>query len=399
MVRLARTCCWLLVLSLAACSGTCGRSPSGASGRAGPAGAPFALGSIASPRAIATPASFDLVATGQGAVLVFAAPPTQGGVLRALALGPRGGTRGRETIVADRAASAAPMLVAEVAAASAGGRLGIAWVGHDSPERAVVFATHGGVDVQAFAPATMLGATVVLPRGARGRLAFAGSDDGGLTLAFRKNEGPCEAQSGTCARYEYERVGSSEPAPRGVDSNEVRVPCEPLLPGSVWSDGVWFSGVCSAANGLRGYVFAVREEPSYAAVHDGPLGCVPVGLVALADGAVSVSRCAEGLHVARLGADGRVTATATRAALTTLCKDGHPQLRARGDGVEITLPLGAPQSRLEALLPARFVPEGARAVWTGETLLVAAPQGADVFLRSYSCRAGSTELMRADDGA
>ena len=79
------------------------------------------------------------------------------------------------------------------------------------------------------------------------------------------------------------------------------MPCEPLLPGSVWSGGVWFNGVCSALDGARGHVFAIREQPSYAAVHDGPAGCAPVGLVALPEGAAAVSRCAEGLHVARLG--------------------------------------------------------------------------------------------------
>lgn len=177
------------------------------------------------------------------------------------------------------------------------------------------------------------------------------------------------------------------------------VPCEPLLPGSVWSDGVWFSGVCSAVDGARSHVFAIRAEPSYAAVFDGPRGCLPVGLVALPDGAASITRCAEGLQVAQLGTDGRATATTTHTVLSATCEGGRPQLRASGDGVTITLTLEAPQSRVEALLPARLAPEGARAVWTGEALLVAAPLGRDVFLRRYACRAGSVELVRDDDGA
>lgn len=364
-----------------------------------PAPPPFRLGSISAPRAISTPASFDLVATGDGAVLIFAAPLAEGGVLRAMSLDPRGVTRGRETLVADRRASASPLLVTEVAAASAGGRLGIAWIAQESSARAEVFTTHGGADALAFAPATSLGDSVVFPRSARGRVAMSARDDGGLTLTFRRSAGPCEAQHGTCARYQHRRIGRTDAPARGTDGNEVLVPCEPLLSGSVWAEGVWFSGVCSALDGARSHVFAIREEPSYAAVYDGPRGCFPVGIVALAEGAASVTRCPEGLHVARLGADGRATAATSHAVMSTLCEGGRPQLRASGDGAAIALALEAPQSRVEALLPAQLAPAGARAVWTGEALLVAAPQGADVFLRRYACRPGSTELVRDDDGA
>lgn len=397
-MRRRSSCSWLLALSLslAACSARCGKTDAPVAVAAPP---PFVLGPIAAPRAVASGAAFDLVATGTGAVLFFAGPASEDGALRAVSLDPRGGARGPELTVVARAPSDLPLVVAEVAAASAGGRLGVAWVAHETPEQTALFATFGGAEAEAFAPPIALGESVVLPRGARGRLAMSASDDGALTLTFRKPAGPCGSESGTCARYEHRRIGRPDAAPHRAEANEVRVPCEPFLPGSVWTNGVWYSGVCSASDGAHGHVFVLRAEPPYAADDDGPAGCLPVGLVALAEGAASVSRCAEGLHVAHLGTDGRAVATTTRSVLSTACVNGHPQLRSTGDGVTISLSLEAPQSRLEALLPQSLAPAGARAVWTGEALLVAAPQGADVFLRRYVCRATSTELVRDDDGA
>jgi hypothetical protein len=357
------------------------------------------FGPISGPRHVETSASFDLVATAEGAVLVFAAPQGEGGGLRALPLDARGASRGAELPVVARDASGPPLPIAEVVAASSGGKLGIAWIAHETPTQTTILATHGGADAQAFAPATSFGPSVVLPRGGRGRLALAAGEDGVLTLSHRRDEGPCEAQSGTCARYRHRRLGRPEAASRGTDGNEVKVPCEPLLPGSVWSAGVWFQGVCSALDGARGHVFAIREQPSYAAVYDGPAGCTPVGVVALPDGAAAVARCAAGLQIARLGSDGRATQTATRATLSAPCEGGRAQLRATGDGVTIALPLQGPQSGVEALLPATLARPGARAAWTGEALLVAEPVGRDVFLRRYACRPGLSELARDDDGA
>jgi hypothetical protein len=356
------------------------------------------FGPISGPRHVETSASFDLVATAEGAVLVFAVPQEEGGGLRALPLDARGASRSGELPVGARDPSG-PLPIAEVVAASSGGKLGVAWIAHETPTQTTILATHGGADAQAFAPPTSFGPSVVLPRGRRGRLALAAGEDGVLTLSHRRDEGPCEAQSGTCARYRHRRLGRPEAASRGTDGNEVKVPCEPLLPGSVWSAGVWFQGVCSALDGARGHVFAIREQPSYAAVYDGPAGCTPVGIVALPDGAAAVARCAEGLQIARLGSDGRATQTATRATVSAPCEGGRAQLRATGDGVTIALPLQGPQSRVEALLPATLARPGARAVWTGEALLVAEPVGRDVFLRRYACRAGLSELARDDDGA
>ena len=397
-MRRRPSCTWLfaLSLSLAACNARCGSSDTPVAVAVPP---PFVLGPIAAPRVVASRASFDLVATGSGAVLFFAGPLFENGALRAVPLDPRGSARGPELTVVARAPNEPPLLVAEVAAASAGGRLGVAWVAHETPERTAMFATFGGAEAEAFAPPIALGESVVLPRGVRGRLAMSASDDGALTVTVRNAAGPCGSEGGTCARYEHRRIGRSDPAPHRAEANEVRVPCEPFLPGSVWTNGVWYSGVCSASEGAHGHVFVLRAEPPYAADNDGPAGCLPVGLVALDEGAASVSRCAEGLHVAQLGTDGRAVATTTRSVLSTACVSGHPQLRSTGDGVTISLSLEAPQSRLEALLPASLAPEGARAVWTGEALLVAAPQGADVFLRRYVCRPTSRELVRDDDGA
>jgi hypothetical protein len=62
------------------------------------------------------------------------------------------------------------------------------------------------------------------------------------------------------------------------------------------------------------------------------------------------------------------------------------------------LTLDAPQSRLEALLPEAIAPVGARAVWTGEALLVAVPDGSDLLLRRFVNRPGQAGLVRDEPG-
>ena len=71
----------------------------------------------------------------------------------------------------------------------------------------------------------------------------------------------------------------------------------------------------------------------------------------------------------------------------------RPTLTA-GPNAELALALTASQSRLEAWLPENVAPPGSRAVWTGESLLIAAPQSGEVSLRRYECVDG--DLTRTD---
>jgi hypothetical protein len=80
-----------------------------------------------------------------------------------------------------------------------------------------------------------------------------------------------------------------------------------------------------------------------------------------------------------------------------VCARGRPLLHIEASGRSIELPLSAPQSRIENMLPASLAPPGARAVWTGERLLVATPlrdgAGQRLSLSAFGCQAD--KLARA----
>jgi hypothetical protein len=62
------------------------------------------------------------------------------------------------------------------------------------------------------------------------------------------------------------------------------------------------------------------------------------------------------------------------------------ELHLRGQhGPGVVLPLTGPLSRIETWLAEDLAPAGARAVWTGQALLVAAPAEGGVRVRGHRC--------------
>jgi len=74
------------------------------------------------------------------------------------------------------------------------------------------------------------------------------------------------------------------------------------------------------------------------------------------------------------------------------CKAGIAAVRASG----FELLLHEPRGRLEALLPSALVPRGARAVWTGQVLLVASSVGNALRVARYSCTRDAWEESSVD---
>jgi hypothetical protein len=75
--------------------------------------------------------------------------------------------------------------------------------------------------------------------------------------------------------------------------------------------------------------------------------------------------------------------------LVTSCTTQRLELR-QG---RFALRLSEPRAGLEALLPAALVPTGARAGWTGSTLLTVFKVGARLETRGYGCRDGKLEPL------
>lgn len=348
---------------------------------------------IASSRSIAEAGAFALVPVGEGALLVYGAPYSAGGGVRALPLGALGEAMGRESLVVSRGAAAGGPIerrvghAVEVEAAAIGRRVGIAWVLDHGEwlETQAAWSADGGLT---FSAPLDLGPSVRLERDRRGRLSMSASDELGLALHHRAADGPCVANRGTCALLDRVVLGSDAgEARRGSMPLEIQHPCDPLVSGSIAHGGTSYYAICHEAPEPRTLVYVIRPDVTYAAAIDSPDGCVPAGIAPLDEGVAAVMRCGETGSALVLDAMGRERARIEPVVREASCRDGRPVLRMGAHALR----LGAAQDRLEALLPESIAPPGARAIWTGEALLVATPVGRDVSLHRYQCVRGRLE--------
>lgn len=346
---------------------------------------------IASSRPVAEAGAFALVPTGEGALLVWGAPYSAGGGVRALPLGPLGEATGSEQTVAVRGAAAGGAVeqrvghAVEVAAAASGRRVGVAWVmDHgEALETEAAYSVDGG---RAFGQAEPFGPSVRLERDRRGRVVMSASEELGLVLQHRVPEGPCVATSGSCALLHRAALGpDASEARRGNLPLEIQRPCDPLISGALAHRGTSYYAICHEEPAPRAMVYVIRPDVTYAAAIDSADGCLPAGLAPLDDGVAALTRCGEALSALVLDEMGRERARLARVAREAVCEGGRPVLRIGEGQARHSLRLGEAQDHVEALLPEAMAPEGARAIWTGEALLVAAPIGRDVSLRRYQC--------------
>ncbi len=362
---------------------------------------PPPLAPLLGPRPVATQAAFDLVATGEGGVLVWGVPTARGAGIRAIAIDPLGGPRGseRNAVAPGHAAGGGnaediPPDAVEIAAAAGGGRLGVVWVLRNQTVLRVQAAL-GDDSAEAFSPPEDLAPTRMDKVGVRGQVAAAASPAGELAVFYREGDGPCEdGQPGTCARLEQRRLGAKS-GREGVPM-VMHAPCDPPIVGDVFSGNSWYYAVCSEDTGRpETTLFLIQFEPAYAHAEQLLGGCVPRGLTPLDNAVAVTASCGDHLAGATLGNDRHVHGPEALH-MAVRCADGRPVIEGRGmgGGMVMHLPLGAPTSRLAALLPSKMAPPGARAVWTGEALLVAVPVGQDVAFRRYQCKDG--DLTRTD---
>jgi hypothetical protein len=338
---------------------------------------------IAAGRAIGDAAAFALVPTDEGALLVWGAPYARGGGVRALSLGPRG-----EALETDRRIALGGAVeehvspVVEIDAATAGRSVGIAWiVDHGRAlETQSIFSPDSGHN---FRPVEDLGPSVRIDRDLRGRLSMAADAQGSIVLYHRIPEAACVASEGTCARFTRAGVGTDPSrAMRGTEPLEVLRPCEPFVTGARFHGGTWYYAVCHREPEPTTTLFAIRPALSYAAPFDTRSGCVARGIAPLDEGVALTLECGTETIAYHIDEMGRERARFDTLERTITCEDGRPALQI---GPRAVLRLAGSTDHVEALLPETIAPRGARAIWTGESLLVAAPIGHEVSLRRYEC--------------
>lgn len=320
---------------------------------------------------LASPTGFDLVATFDGAKLVWAArgdgfklleqPIAKDGRVKGAAAELAGGSpRGRVT---------------DLVAAQLDRGVAVAWVEQLGNEaRASAFVSDGPA-----AQVTDLGPAWPTRTVHRGNLALAGAREYALVFV-RGAEEPCSEGQSQCFGFGLYRLEAGGVAnARGLPLS-VPVPCSDVSTLLAIVEGRWHYAVCTLAGAAPvTTLFNIQFAPEYAAAEQLLEGCRPLGLVEHDREVWLSADCGGKRRIAQGSGTRRTSYDISKLAFD--CSSGEPLLKS-GD---FHLRLGASRARIEALLGAPWVPARARAVWTGGALVVATEQGGNVRLTRYAC--------------
>jgi hypothetical protein len=336
---------------------------------------------------LARAAVFELVATSEGAVLVWAPPRVCERGLQVQRLATDGSLQNATSIAVCPAGAAVESSVFELSAAAGGGRLGVAFIMQQAGQ-ARVLATHGSDAADTFAPVVPLGAAEPASSIERSRLWLSASESGQLRVAWQAPRAACVGSHGTCAPVIAEPLPPAvDAASRRTDTREIPWPCERLLVGSTWTLGVWYDAFCAldrTGQEPTTQVYAIRPEIFYAEAVAALTDCGALGVSPSRAGAAVWGSCADGLRVHLIAPEGRRQVIHdVKRALT--CEGGRPVLRIQGRSAQEAMPLDGPRDRLELWLPPELAPQGSRVTFTGRRLLVAATQGGRLFVKSHRC--------------
>jgi hypothetical protein len=389
---------WLVAIAGCALPGCRGAAPRASQTQPRPAASRSDVHAVSTALPLAHASAFELVATSEGAVLVWAPPAACRSGLRVLRLA-ADGSMPEPAVAVSAVCGGADTDVMELTAAAGGGRLGVALIVEDKARgEARVLGTQASDSAHAFAPIVQLGAAEPNGRAERGRLELVGSESGQLRVTWHAPRAACAGESGSCAQLVSEPYPpAAQAAGRLTDTREIPQPCPRLLMGAVWTDGVWYDAFCALAAPSRAadydvaagprftHVYAIRPEISYAEADPTLQDCEPLGLAPSRTGAIVWGRCSDGLRAQMLAPDGR-RQTISGTTRSVECADGRPVLRLRGaNGPGATFPLDAPRDRLELWLPPELASPDSRAAFTGRHLLVATPEAGGLVVHSHHC--------------
>jgi hypothetical protein len=357
-------------------------------------------------RALATATAFDLTSAMGGAVLAWA-PATGGALLtarfdaqgRALLLPPSDAgvsSGGAASLAApgDRQVSRVGAGVADLVLVESDGSLALAWNEEDGDAgrlRAAWVPSRGA------ARTFDLGLAWRGLPSSRGALALTAGEAGALLIA-RGVEVTC-ASAGDDECFSFQFFGIS-----GDGAHATGIPLSVPSPCAEWSAQLvpapasaerrpdvqepqrFDYAICSggpAASRLT--VFSIVPHPAYASAQETLAGCTPLGAGRFANAPAFVAACGLDRRMATLPVDGGRPVVRTINERGLICNAGAPLVRF---GTEWLRPSG-PLGRLELLLTEDLAPPGARAVWTGEALVVARADAGRLVLSRHACRGSS----------
>ncbi len=327
--------------------------------------------------------AFDLASTENGAALITLDARGTGLTLRRF---DANGHAEPEQPLYDSKAKDAPrdvLEVSEVAAASLGTELNVVWLEKSARGarargllRHLLGQNNGSV--------VDLNAAQTPVASPRGNVAIGISDGQFLVLTRAEKTGCADPSQTDCVGFDLFRQEPSGPTHPGLPL-AVPLPCEQNSVSFAVSSQRWYYGVCSRGTGKPvTTLFSIQSEPAYARADRILEGCLPLGATALEGDLVVLGDCSGQRQGVRVRGGNAAVEEVRVDRLEAVCDQGRPLIRQLGPG-GLSLALDQRRDRLEAFLPQALSMPQARAVWTGQALLVAGTAFGQVKVKSYRC--------------
>lgn len=214
------------------------------------------------------------------------------------------------------------------------------------------------------------------------------------TVFFRGESGECPrgvASPGErCSAVSFVSLHSEGPkARRGPLS--VPSPCPAAIVGVSMSEKTWQYALCSWKDGkVDTTLFSVDFNPQYARAVEIEPGCAPLGGVEAGRDILLGFDCGGARKLAVVRDTQVPEPTRDMSDARFECELGHLVFRA----ADFKRVFSVPQRNLEVLLPSPMRRPGVRAVWTGVSLVLAYPMGAELVVEAHTCREGNLHQDR-----
>jgi hypothetical protein len=277
--------------------------------------------------------------------------------------------------------------VTDLTAAFLGEQLALSWIEQGEHEARAEAALVGG------APPGLLdlGPAALSAESARGNIVIAAESERGRALVmWRGLEAPCvEPQTTPCVGFTFKRLSIAGAESSGLPLS-VPVPCASHSVELAVSAGRFHYGVCTreGADPVT-TMFSIQYTPEYARAEPLLKGCLPLGTVDVIGQPWLIGDC----HGKRKAVPVPLSDEKVQAeyidALQISCTPERAELR-QG---RFVLSLREPRADLQAILPTSLLPTGARAGWTGKSLVVAYVAGTRLTTRTFACRAGTLQPL------
>lgn len=394
------------------------------------------FGPIMARRPLTTESAFDIIPVADGHfLLAWAAVPEEGGGIRTIRLNARGLPVSNEVAVATELGSTGshdtdqPPSVTEVVLAQNGASVLLSWIREGGKVADVGYAistNHGG----RFGVPVELGKSNVGwgNRGFRGQLAAAMNVQGSLSTFSMAWQAPCvrskkrirnkhlklALEEQGCADLHVIQLSAETGDVKQHVTRQLPAPCPSMLsffyqfPGTDFPSDGWL-GVCTdlpwelptedAIVTTSKRVHQVQSRPS----SENPLSatsdlgeCPVVGWTSRKLGTWLIAQaCSAKLQITELDAQGTVIKRVSDVRPEARCENGKVLLAffGRNDG-QLVWKLDGPQQSIQGFLPKSIADMPVRALWTGNSLLLASRQGSELNLARYEC--GETQLVRTD---